>query len=115
MQPQEFTLQSEILDEFRYKLDFALNSICRHMVDKKLPTGTVAAKIKIEMEEQKDKETGEIYYEIEVDPAVDMKIGAKGRFDCDKKKALARQSREGTTWIADNQISMDDLLGKKGA
>jgi hypothetical protein len=110
MKPQVFTLKSEILDEFRLKMDMALDTVSRLMIEKKLMSGTVDAKIQIDMQEKTDKETGEIYYDVEITPTVNMKIGAKGKLDCQTKKALMKQNRNKETVIASNQIEMDELM-----
>ena len=58
-------------------------------------------------------ETGEITYDMTVDPQVNLKFGGKGKMDCDKKKSLVQLDRAKIPMIASNQIDMDELL-KKG-
>ncbi len=97
MKPQVFTLESEILEEFRIKMNAALETVTRLMIEKKLPDGTITAKIDIEMLERTDKETGEIYYDVELQPNVNMKISAGGKIDCDKKGDKGDTGEKGDT------------------
>jgi hypothetical protein len=116
MKPQVFTLESEILEEFRIKMNAALETVTRLMIEKKLPDGAITAKIDIEMLEKTDKETGEIYYDVELQPNVNMKISAGGKIDCDKKMTMMKLGRDRQTYVASNQIDMFEMLDKqKGA
>ena len=117
MKPQELSLKSEFLDEFRANMDAALGMCVRHLIERGLYKGEVSARIGIEIEKYTDKETGEIYYNMELSPDVKMKIGAKGKLDCNQKKGIVVvPDRTGTPLVASNQIDIDELLTEqKGA
>lgn len=116
MKPQIFRLDSEILEEFRIKMDAALELVSRMMIEKKLPDGAVTAKIDIEMMERTNKDTGEIYYDVELQPKVNINVSAGGKIECDKKMTMMKLGRDRLPYVASNQIDMDELLkDQKGA
>lgn len=103
MKPQELKLKSEILDEFRINLDAALEMCVRQLINRELHKGEVVAKIGFKLEQYTDKETGEIYYDMEVMPDVSLKIGAKGKLDCEKKKGVVvMKGKDGIPLVASN-------------
>lgn len=116
MKPQQLDLNSEILSEFRNNFEIALNSVIRQMTERKMPGGTLTAKIDIEIREE-TAESGEIIRTMKVQPDIGVKIGAKGKINCREQNGIYLQiGRDGQPIVASEQISMDDLLDeKKGA
>ena len=110
MKPQIFKLDAEILEEFRQKMDAALESVLRIMIEKEMVDGCVTGKIDLEMMKKTNQETGEIYYDVELVPNVNMKIGAGGKIECEKKQVLAKTDRNRRVVVASNQISMDEFI-----
>lgn len=118
MKPQILDLDSEVLAEFRGRFDFAISSLIRNMVDKGLTAGDVTGKIRIEIEQVTDKETGEVTLMPRIMPAVNMKIGAKAKLDCVKMEGMIlRTTPCGQAVVSSNQITMDELIeaDRKGA
>ena len=117
MKPQELSLTSELLDEFRMHLDAALGMCVRQLIQRDLYKGEVTTKIGIELEKYTDEKTGEIYYNMEIEPDVRLKLSAKGRLECDKKKGIViAKDKYGVPVVASNQIDIDELLDEqKGA
>ena len=111
MKPQIFKLDAEILEEFRQKMDAALESVLRIMIEKEMADGCVTGKIDLEMMKKTNQETGEIYYDVELVPNVNMKIGVGGKIECEKKQVLAKTDRNRRVVVASNQISMDEFIG----
>ena len=117
MSPQTLTLGSEALADFRYKMDLALDAALKTLKEKKLMEGVVNAKIKILMVEKTDKETGQVTTRINLEPDVNLKIGAKYKLECQEETGLLMAfNQEGNPVIATNQIDIDELLAEqKGA
>ena len=114
MEPQQLTLNSDAMTAFRWKMDAAINMVLAQMKEKKLTTGTVTGKIDIVMAEVTDKETGEITTRLEIEPVVNTKIGAKGKFECGLVQGLVMAlDKEGIPIVASNQIDIDELLAEK--
>ena len=111
MKPQRLSLESEALEEFRANFDNALERLCEQIVKKKLTRGVVSAKVAITLTENADKETGEIYYKMEIEPDVKRKLSADYKIPCGKKDGIIMQMDPyGRPMIADEQISFDDLI-----
>lgn len=116
MKPQELSLDCEIFDDFREKMNIAITAVIKNLVNKKLTAGTVTAKIDIEMYE-KVTEDGEVYLTPVIEPKVNLKVGAKGKLECRKQgDFLMKEDQDGKYLVATNQISMDEMLKeRKGA
>ena len=115
--PQELTIDADILWEFHQSMDTALQMITQEMADKNLETGVINAKIKIRMA-LKVTEDGQIIRNLKFEPDVKTKCGTDNRFDMGKTPFVIMDvDAHGRTVIAENQISMDELLAKqeKGA
>jgi len=110
MKPQLLSLECEIFDDFREKLDKAITVAMRNMVNKGLMAGTVTGKIKIELDEQVT-EDGETVYAPKIEPVIDIKITAKGKIECGLQNGFLMKpdGAEGFV-IGTNQVSMDELL-----
>ena len=113
MKPQRLNLDSEALEEFRQSLDAALEIVTCQLIRRKLQQGTVSAKIGVTIRERADDKTGEIYYEMVLEPGVNMKIGASEKLKCENKAAIMKQDVDGRTIIASQQIGMDELVAEK--
>ena len=117
MKPQILDLDSEVLEEFRARFNFALSSLIINLIEKELPAGEVGGKINIEIE-KKTTEDGEIVYMPKIRPDVHMKVKAKAKLDCGTMEwMILRTTPCGQAVVASNQITFDDLLeaDKKGA
>ena len=110
MKPQRLNIDSEALAEFRTRLSAALEIVTCQLVRRELKKGTVSAKVAISLEERCDDKTGEIYYQMELEPNVTMKVGASDKLECGKKSTIMKQDRAGRPMIATNQIDMNELI-----
>jgi len=110
MKPQRLSIDSEALEEFRQSLNAAMEIVACQLIRRKLHKGSVNAKVAISLEERADPKTGEIYYDVELQPGVSMKIGASDKLECGKKTAIMKQDNTGRPMIASEQIGMDEIL-----
>ena len=110
MKPQRLSIESEALEEFRQSLNAALEIVACQLIRRKLHKGVVSAKVAITLEERADTKTGEIYYDMELQPGVNMKIGASDKLECGKKSAIMKPDETGRPLIASEQIGMDELM-----
>lgn len=113
MKPQRLNIDSEALGEFRQSLSAALEIVTCQLIRRKMQKGTVSAKVGITIMERADDKTGEIYYEMVLEPGVNMKIGASDSLKCGNKAAIMKQDAEGRPIIASQQIGMDELVEEK--
>ena len=109
MKPQRLNIESEALEEFRQSLNGALEIVACQLIKRKLQIGAVTAKIGIEINERLNQQTGEIYYDMTLEPGVNMKIGASEKLKCRKKSAIMKQDSQGRPLIASEQIGMDEI------
>ena len=115
MKPQRLTLDSEALETFRNNLDAALNMMIRQMSLKDLMEGTTTAKLSVTLLPGTDENTGEVFYKMEIEPQIDVKIGAKAKIDCPVKAGIfAKFDKDGVVMVASEQISIDDLEEGEG-
>lgn len=114
MKPQRLSIESEALEEFRQKLNAALEIVTCQMVRKDMTEGTVSAKIKITLAEKYDENTGEMYHLMSLEPDVKMKIGQSDGMKCGKTDCIMQRDAEGRPVIASNQIGMDEVM-REGA
>ena len=110
MKPQRLNIESEALEEFRQSLNAALEIVTCQLIRKKLTKGTVSAKVGITIEEHADDKTGELYYQMILEPNVSMKIGASDSLKCGKKAAVMKQDGNGRPIIASKQIEIDEIM-----
>lgn len=113
MKPQELKLECEVFDEFRINLDAAIRMAIKSMIEKDLGSGSVTAKIDITLKKEASEE-GEIFYTPRFEPDINIRIGAKGNLKCKEKDGMVMKAGEKGLYIADNQVSMDDLMDQKG-
>ena len=109
MKPQRLNIESEALEEFRKSMNGALEVVACQLIKRKLKKGTVTAKIGITINERTNQQTGEIYYDMTLEPGVNMKIGASDKLECGKKYAIMKQDSQGRPLIASEQIGMDEI------
>lgn len=113
MKAQELTIESEVFDDFRQKLDAALALTIFNLKDKRLNEGAISCGIKIKIMEVKDGQ-GVISTMMSVDPDIKVKIGAKGKVECEKQSGLIIDLDEDRRpVVASNQIDIDELLREK--
>lgn len=111
MKPQTLTINSEALQDYLQTQVSMMNLCICNLAEKKLTSGTVAAKIKIALIEQKDEKTGEFYYRMELEPKVDVKIGGSASVKCETKTDLyMKRDERGMPVIASKQIDMEEYL-----
>lgn len=110
MKPQRLNIESEALEEFRQSLNAALEIVACQLVRRKLTKGTVSAKVAVTIDERTDQKTGEIYYDVVLEPTVNMKIGTSDSMKCGKKAAIMKPDGQGRPMIASEQIGMDELI-----
>jgi len=113
MKPQRLNLESEALNRFRENLDAALNVMIKRMSEKNLMEGTTTAKLKVLLIPGTDENTGEVFYKMEIEPEIDIKIGAKAKIECPVTAGIFAQfDKDGAVIVASQQISIDDLEGE---
>ena len=114
MKPQELKLDCEVFDEFRVNLDAAIKTAIKTLIAKDLGAASVTAKIDIELRRE-ENEDGEIFYMPRFEPDINIKVGAKGNLKCKEKSGMVMKAGDKGLYIADNQISFDDLIaGEEG-
>ena len=114
MKPQELNINCEVFDELRERLNTVINSLISAMIEKNLTTGSVGAKIGIELYKHTDEETGELLYLPEFKPDVSMKVGAKAKVECSKVTGMIMmQGQDRNYFVGSNQIDIEELLAEK--
>lgn len=113
---EQLSLSNKVFADTRIKMDAALNMAINKLVELGLRSGTVALRIKMEVE-TKVTDDGEIIHVPSFEPKVSMKIGAGESLDCFVPKGLImKRGRDGKNLVCENQISMDEVVDdKKGA
>lgn len=111
MKPQTLTIDSEALQDYLQTQVSMMNLCICNLAEKKLTSGTVDAKIKIILVEQKDEKSGEIYYRMVLEPKVDIKIGGKESIKCAMIPDLfMKRDERGMPVVASTQIDMEEFL-----
>ena len=113
---EPLSIENKVFNDTRIMLDAYLNMMIRMMIEKDLPSGSVGLKINVEIM-KKVTDDGEIIYVPEIEPKVNVKVGASGSDKCHVKKGLImKRSHDGKNYVCENQISMDDVAKEqKGA
>lgn len=113
MKPQELNLKCEALEEFMTNLEAALKIVTMRMMERKMQTGTVSAKIEVELKEMPTAD-GEILTMIEIKPDVKVKIGSKASLDCEKQGGMfIRQDDYGAPIVGSCQVDIDELISRE--
>lgn len=111
MKPQEIKLDHFALEEFREKLDFALQNVSKEMIRRGMQTGSVNAKIDIEIHEVISAD-GEMFRTMMMEPDIRIRIGSKEQIKCNKSRSLVAEiDVDGVVVAGDVQISMDEIVG----
>lgn len=110
MKPQELNLGCELFDEFRLALDNAIRIAMENMMAKGLHDGTVTGKLDIALNQYKDKETGEMMYEPEIKPDVNIKIGTKAKIDLAKQAGFLAKRSDDRIVVGTDQVTMDEMI-----
>lgn len=115
MKPHRLTMDSEMLGNFKESMNGALAMILNQLEEKNLSEGAISAKIKIKLMKKTD-EDGALNNFIVLEPDISLKIGAKGKIECNTESAIMQIDDEGIPIVASSQISIDELLQEeKGA
>ena len=114
MRPETLNLDSEALKSFRDLFDVSLRHAVSNMEERGLETGTVTGKIRIHIDRDVNRETGEMVTFISLKPDVNVKLGINAKVECEEVKGL-HLGFDGN-WdpiVAENQISMDEYFAEK--
>ena len=114
MRPETLNLDSEALRSFRDMFDISLRHALISMKEKDLQTGTITGKVKISIDRDMNRETGEMVTFISLKPDVNVKLGINAKVECEEVKGL-HLGFDGN-WdpiVAENQISMDEYFAEK--
>lgn len=97
------------------KMNLAISAVMRNLISKDLSAGKIDAKISVEL--KKDfTEDGEVLWMPEIEPVVSLKIGAKGKLECEKQGGFFMRDTGDGFVVGTSQVSMDELLDEqKGA
>lgn len=115
MKPQELNLDCELFEDFRNKVDLAINALIRSMIRKGLTGGKISASIGIEMKDHVTDE-GEILYMPIIKPVVKIKVESNEKIECEKQEGfIVKPDGANGFVVGTNQITMDELLKEKGA
>lgn len=113
MTPQELTLDGEIFDEFRVLLNAAIRSTINQAIETRTNGGTITAKIDFKLNGRADEETGEIFYNPEIDPKVSTKLGKKSEFGFKKVGGFVMKADgRGGFIIGSRQVEIADLMAE---
>ena len=113
MKPQTLKIESEALEDFRDNFNGALATLVREMQTRRLNEGTISAKLDIQIQSVPN-EDGEIVRMLNITPAVDIKMGAKAKVECQKKLGLFCQMNEdGVPVVGSCQMDIDELLAEE--
>ena len=114
MRPETLNLDSEALKSFRDLFDISLRHALINMEEKDLQTGTITGKVKILIDRDVNRETGEMVTFISLKPDVNVKLGINAKAECEEVKGLHLEfDGNGNPIVAENQISMDEYFAEK--
>ena len=116
MKPQPLTIEGEVFDDLRMKLNLALNSALTNMIRYRISAGTVAMNIEIELEEGTAEDgTAEDGNPIQM-PKFSGKIGInlpmKAKIEMERREGMimVRDERGDGYIVASGQYSFLDML-----
>ncbi len=111
MLPQELSLNSEIFEEFRTILDSSIRALLRQMIEQRVKSGTITAKVDIDLASKTDEETAEISYFPSIDPKVTMKLGKRADYGLRKLNGFTMKSNgRGGFTIGTEQVELSELF-----
>lgn len=111
MRPETLNLGSEALKSFRDLFDISLRHALINMEEKDLQTGTITGKVKILIDRDVNRETGEMVTFISLKPDVNVKLGINAKAECEEVKGLHLAfDGNGDPIVSKNQISMDEYI-----
>ena len=114
MRPETLNLDSEALRSFRDMFDISLRHAVTNMEERGLETGTVTGKIRIYIDRDVNRETGDMLIRIDLKPDVSVKLGINAKAECEEVKGLHLEfDGNGNPIVAENQISMDEYFAEK--
>ena len=86
MRPETLNLDSEALKSFRDLFDVSLRHAVTNMEERGLETGTITGKVKISIDRDVNRETGEKVTFISLKPDVSVKLGINEKAECKEVK-----------------------------
>ena len=112
MNAQVLSLNSEVLEEFRINLDGAIRVLAANLTEKDLATGTVTAKLEIDIRNAADNMLEMKMMEIE--PDISIKIGAKGKMKCSNQSGIfLKYDEDGLPIIGESQMTIDEFIRER--
>lgn len=113
MKTQRLNLDSEVFEEFRERMNIALDVAFRNMIAKNLREGNITGKIKIKLIPASD-ENGEMIYMPVIEPGVSVGLKAKADLECEKMTGFyMKEGRDGGFIVGSRQVSMDELMDEE--
>lgn len=110
MKPEELSLYAEALAEFRENLDAMIRMLVLNLTEKDLETGTISAKIKVNLKKETDS-IGQQVYVMGIEPEVGIKIGASGKAKMKEKNGIfLRYRQDGTPIIGGKQMEIEAYI-----
>lgn len=111
MKPQIFSINGEMFDDIRLKIDQALNIALRKMTELDIYAGTVNAKLDIQIEKTQD-ENGDQIIKPEFGGMVEINLPLKGKIKMNSQKGLimARDPTGAGFLVATEQYTFMDML-----
>lgn len=110
---ETLSINSSAFEKLLADMDISLNMIMRHMLDKGAETGTLTAKIGIELKTGVDM-VGREYIEPKFKFKTGINIPMKGTVESGSPVGLMLENRGGEFVILGNQMKMDDLIKNAG-
>ena len=113
MRPQGLTLDSDIFEEFRVILNSSIRATLREMIEQGVRGATITAKIDIDLASRVDDDTGEIFYQPDLDPKVSTKLGKRADHRLKKLDGfIMKPDGNGGFIIGTKQVEMSELFAE---
>lgn len=110
---ETLSINSTVFAKLLTDMDVGLSMVLRQMLDKGAGSGTLTAKIAIEVTKDVDK-MGREYIEPKFKFKTGINIPLKGSLESQAPAGLILENRGGEFVILGNQVSMDDLMKDAG-
>ena len=110
---ETLSINSDVFARLLADMDISLNMIMRHMLEKGAETGTLTAKIGVELHTGVDK-MGREFIEPKFKFKTGINIPMKGSVESVSPAGLILENRSGEFVIVGNQVTMDDVMKDAG-